>query len=688
MKRTQDSQKIESTVAQSKSVLTVDNTIQPLFSALDIDVVSRDDLAMLSPIQQWEVLEHLHDRYGNQTVQRVFAEDHEQSAEATPSNLRLNAIGDQYEQEADVVAKQVVRKISDSSFQKEIETINQDNTTKPAVQSKRVMADGNLREGGMISTNIAKQIEAARSGGEPLPVTQRIMMEQAFDADFRDVKIHKGEKANKLNQMLNARAFTTSKDIFFGEGEFQTNSITGNALLAHELTHVVQQTGITLQPSNLPKRDNNVQIDNLNLRNGSTDNRRNISDHIQRYDSFEHAQLGDKAGGAELLNIRGVNISMGEINALGDFYANPEDVINADPKELKRLVELLRNQRANPNSVSEEDWEKATQGRYLELAENNSVHFSPSNEDLIASQPITRISEQNNRSAWISYHKEALQWANRSSNMENSAGQYAKVVNSFADHFLTDAFSAGHLFNKDDVMAIVENNLQRLPFVLVRKLLLMVAHKVYSEHGDFISSSYEFKMGKLGFELNTAGFYILLEGVYLKEPTKIYNAIVKAAHDNLNAWPNGVPVENDFDNWNLSGDDTLKSSPETQFWAQRAIEESRANIEKAMKPTIITEEEIDELVKRVLAYFPRPTEISTKIIHDMLSQLIDPLSQMVPAITQVLSDNIGMVLRALVQEGIIQPKPERDQTGHILRKLFIEQDPEYVNWFIKRLSGI
>jgi hypothetical protein len=90
-------------------------------------------------------------------------------------------------------------------------------------------------------------IEQARGGGQPLEHTVQRQMESAFGTDFSGVRVHTDAGADRLNQDLEARAFTTRQDIFFRRGEYSPGSASGKELLAHELTHVVQQTGV-IQP--------------------------------------------------------------------------------------------------------------------------------------------------------------------------------------------------------------------------------------------------------------------------------------------------------------------------------------------------------------------------------------------------------------------------------------------------------
>jgi len=109
---------------------------------------------------------------------------------------------------------------------------------------QRVVARARQRDDG---TEAAPEVEAsiryARGGGQALDGGVRRQMESAIGADFGGVRIHTGAEADALNRAVNARAFTTGRDIFFRTGEYAPGSSAGRELLAHELTHVVQQTG-------------------------------------------------------------------------------------------------------------------------------------------------------------------------------------------------------------------------------------------------------------------------------------------------------------------------------------------------------------------------------------------------------------------------------------------------------------
>lgn len=89
--------------------------------------------------------------------------------------------------------------------------------------------------------NFEKRLKKAKSGGYPLPEKVREEMEGKMKKDFTQVRIHTDGEAIALCRDIKAQAFTNGYHIFFNKGKFQPESSAGKHLLAHELTHVVQQ---------------------------------------------------------------------------------------------------------------------------------------------------------------------------------------------------------------------------------------------------------------------------------------------------------------------------------------------------------------------------------------------------------------------------------------------------------------
>jgi len=90
---------------------------------------------------------------------------------------------------------------------------------------------------------LESMIQETKGMGMALPNDILIEMEKEFKTDFSMVRIHIGDKAVKMTNMIQALAFTHGYDIYFNVGKYQPYSSTGKMLLAHELTHVVQQKG-------------------------------------------------------------------------------------------------------------------------------------------------------------------------------------------------------------------------------------------------------------------------------------------------------------------------------------------------------------------------------------------------------------------------------------------------------------
>jgi len=199
---------------------------------------------------------------------------------AVQAKLTLGPVGDHYEKEADTVAHQVVQqmaapgvtqrqddddlldtKLVPGAVQRDDDLDELDRKALPgAVQRATASPDDDLEDvmkkpvagavqrdggagGGAIGSDVESSIEGARSGGRGLDKEVRASMEPAFGADFSGVRVHADAKADSLNHSLQARAFTTGQDVFFRSGEYNPGSSGGQELLAHELTHVVQQNG-------------------------------------------------------------------------------------------------------------------------------------------------------------------------------------------------------------------------------------------------------------------------------------------------------------------------------------------------------------------------------------------------------------------------------------------------------------
>lgn len=145
---------------------------------------------------------------------------------------KLSQPGDACEREADRVADEVMR-LPDQT--------NEDEKRKRLEAETTVQAKEEAGESAEITPEVESEIANLQSGGEPLSESVRADFEPRFGLDFSDVRVHKGSQAAETARALNARAYTTGRDITFGAGEYAPETDEGKRLIAHELTHVVQQ---------------------------------------------------------------------------------------------------------------------------------------------------------------------------------------------------------------------------------------------------------------------------------------------------------------------------------------------------------------------------------------------------------------------------------------------------------------
>jgi len=185
------------------------------------------------------------------------------------AKLAVSHPGDPYEQEADHVAEQVTSMsatASTATAQRQLspdeEKDKQPLQMKPLaasitplaqrqavpeeekkeeqpVQMKSTLQRAAGEESVDAGPRIEQQLGQSMGKGSPLPDSVRSYMEPRFGADFSSVRVHTDSEASTLNRSLSAQAFTVGQDIYYGAGKSPTDL----SLTAHELTHVVQQTG-------------------------------------------------------------------------------------------------------------------------------------------------------------------------------------------------------------------------------------------------------------------------------------------------------------------------------------------------------------------------------------------------------------------------------------------------------------
>jgi len=113
--------------------------------------------------------------------------------------------------------------------------------TDPRVQ--KAESNETSQENGSASASFDKRLARRKGMGFALPNDLRKEMEGKLHSNFKDVKIHTDKEATEMCEEIHALAFTHGYDIYFNNGMYNPDALSGRELLAHELTHVVQQNG-------------------------------------------------------------------------------------------------------------------------------------------------------------------------------------------------------------------------------------------------------------------------------------------------------------------------------------------------------------------------------------------------------------------------------------------------------------
>jgi hypothetical protein len=210
---------------------------------------------------------------GNQSVQRLL----KGQPQPSPSNpaaamiqpkLEVGAANDKYEQEADRVARQV--------------TGNGRPTVQRTLSLNKVQRQAGPEDSFKAGGDFEAHLRRTQGSGTPLPDATRNEFESKFGSSFEGVRIHANAESNQLNRSIQAKAFTHGNDIHFASGQYNPTSSDGKRLLAHELTHTIQQTG----GQSLQRTPGDLALGS-NLSLSSTPS-------IQRKLNFEATELGGK----------------------------------------------------------------------------------------------------------------------------------------------------------------------------------------------------------------------------------------------------------------------------------------------------------------------------------------------------------------------------------------------------------
>ncbi len=260
------------------------------------------------------------------------------------------------------------------------------------------------------SQGLNQALNNSKNNGQPLPKNLGQNLGNKMNADFSKVKLHTDSKAEQMNNELGAQAFTHGNHIYFNRGKYNPASNQGNHLLAHELTHVVQQ--------------------------GASEKK------IMKFGSEEHRRIGETTTTGNTLVTSFGRISFGEMIALGDYFENVEEIARISEmymgsfgEDQIRYALHLVNPASRPDPHVSQSVIDEVMNRYYRLAARNETHFST------GSSP-----GRSNREQYVNMHTQAIQDAFTEGSNPLVVRRWTwDAREGFAQHFLTDAFSSGHV---------------------------------------------------------------------------------------------------------------------------------------------------------------------------------------------------------------------------------------------------
>jgi hypothetical protein len=159
------------------------------------------------------------------------------------AQLEIGSTNDPQEQQADQTADNIMRMPESPFVQRKCASCEHEEEKVSRKTEPFIQKQGNGLEGGTASESVTNQINSSRGGGNRMSENTLNFMESRFNTGFSGVKIHTDSNAVQMSRELNAQAFTVGNDIYFNEGKYSPESASGKHLLAHELTHTVQQGG-------------------------------------------------------------------------------------------------------------------------------------------------------------------------------------------------------------------------------------------------------------------------------------------------------------------------------------------------------------------------------------------------------------------------------------------------------------
>lgn len=312
------------------------------------------------PVKEEEKVQRAEDKKEEEKIQRAEDRKEEQVQRAEDKKEE-----EQVQRAEDKKEEQTVQRAEDKKEEGQVQRAG-DSKEEEKVQKKESAPAA--REGSKTSN----YIQNINGKGQPLPADTQNFYSERMGQDFSDVKIHTSKEAADSATDINAKAYTYGNNIVFNEGKYDTSSHEGKKLLAHELTHVMQQSGT--DKGNIQR-----QVDELpNLSQGAYDScgAASLIAAIMIYDRQRGGAVPDNTGFVSATNIVLSYYSMHQASIISGLETRrrlDHDTANDLYWELRRLLLQIRNDSRVPGAaIAEADYQHLAAAIYALHVSNTS----------------------------------------------------------------------------------------------------------------------------------------------------------------------------------------------------------------------------------------------------------------------------------------------------------------------------
>ncbi len=481
------------------------------------------------------------------------------------------------------------------------------------------------------SRHVAQVAAAGVDGaGEALPHAAQV--QAAFGSfDLSDVRVATGAPARDAAREIGAAAYTTGDRIAFGAEPTLH-------LVAHEAAHVVQQrAGVSLDGGVGASGDayerHADQVADAVVRGESAEPLLAASPGagggggVQRFDSPSHVAIGDSVEG-EHVEINGVDFSPGELSALADYVGDVTVLRRFDEAALTEMKALL----AAGNEECEE-WDRVTGGLYSEEAQNNEKHFAPGGDG------------RDFRTTFIEYAGLAFERAGFADPADQEAVEDARLSLYTAEHYLQDAFSAGHHVAAIDVEQAVDAVMSYDEFLA---LLPDVAGAVYDRVGAQIRH-YGLPVVRTPITRGEFQGLAAVGGVLVTGPGGFDDALRRYVHEGLDKVGVEVASLAHPEPWVLRGDHTAE--PTSVAAVQVALSELRTRFEQMIGNPVDDPQAAAELI--FMQHAPTPTATGAQAIADTLADATRDEAAIRGGVIQATCETIEEAMDVMVGKGVV-----------------------------------